>query len=159
MSKEYIARILKRYREEKGISVAEVANKFGKSIKTVYSWENGQGQPDADILIKLCLWYGIPSFEILLDEKRNHKTVSEKEELLNAYYKLNSTGRQKAREYISDLSENSKYVKRDKECDIDSIMRKYDYTGSAVAFGGNKLNREEKKLEIIDDILKKLDEI
>ena len=47
MSKEYIARILKRYREEKGISVAEVANKFGKSIKTVYSWENGQGQPDA----------------------------------------------------------------------------------------------------------------
>lgn len=57
--REVMANRLKEGRNRAGLSAAEVGERVGKKAKTVYSWESGQGQPDADTLIKLCRVYNM----------------------------------------------------------------------------------------------------
>lgn len=56
--REHMAQRLQEFRQAKGLSVNEVGEAVGRSGKTVSSWEVGRGQPDADMLIKLCRLYG-----------------------------------------------------------------------------------------------------
>lgn len=53
-----MARQLKVFRAKSGMSAKEVGGAIGKSEKTIYAWEVGRGQPDADELIALCRLYG-----------------------------------------------------------------------------------------------------
>ena len=53
-----MARQLKAFRAKSGKSAKEVGEAVGKSEKTIYAWEVGRGQPDADELIALCRIYG-----------------------------------------------------------------------------------------------------
>jgi len=53
-----MARQLKAFRAKAGMSAKEVGEAVGKSEKTIYAWEVGRGQPDADELIALCRLYG-----------------------------------------------------------------------------------------------------
>lgn len=73
MSKEYIAKTLKRLRESVGLTADQVGEIIGKSGKTVNAWENGRGQPDAEILIKLC---GVYKVDNLLAEFDTTNTIS-----------------------------------------------------------------------------------
>ncbi len=73
MSKEYIAKTLKRLRESVGLTADQVGETIGKSGKTVNAWENGRGQPDAEILIKLC---GIYKVDNLLAEFDTTNTIA-----------------------------------------------------------------------------------
>lgn len=57
--RDLMAGRLREARKRSGLSAAEVGNELGKSPKTVYSWESGQGQPDADTLLGLCRIYGM----------------------------------------------------------------------------------------------------
>lgn len=65
MSRETIARILKEKRRASKMSVEEVADKLKTlyqieiSAKSLYSYESGHRQPDADLLLALCNIYGI----------------------------------------------------------------------------------------------------
>lgn len=59
MSREHIAQTLKKLRIKSGLTADEVGAKVGKSGKTVNAWENNRGQPDAEILIKLCDIYNV----------------------------------------------------------------------------------------------------
>lgn len=59
MSRLSVARTLKRLREKSGYTINEVGEKVGKSGKTVSGWENDRGQPDAEILMKLCDIYEV----------------------------------------------------------------------------------------------------
>ena len=69
MSREYIANTLKRLREATGLKADEVGAMIGKSGKTVNAWENGRGQPDAEILIKLCSIYKVSNILEEFDDK------------------------------------------------------------------------------------------
>jgi len=51
MSRESIAKALKRLREQSNLTADQVGLLVGKSGKTVNAWENNRGQPDAEILI------------------------------------------------------------------------------------------------------------
>ena len=73
MSRDFIAATLKRLREKSGLTADEVGIKIGKSGKTVNAWENGRGQPDADILIELCDIYEVDN---ILDEFREKEKAS-----------------------------------------------------------------------------------
>ena len=53
MSRESIAKALKRLREQSGLTADQVGAMVGKSGKTVNAWENNRGQPDAEILMQL----------------------------------------------------------------------------------------------------------
>lgn len=59
MSRETIAKVLKRLRDQSGLTADQVGASVGKSGKTVNAWENNRGQPDAEILIKLCDIYNV----------------------------------------------------------------------------------------------------
>lgn len=65
MKNEHIALVLKYYRKLNQMSVPEVSALLGQNQnyvaeKTIYGWESGQTQPDADTLLKLCKIYHIP---------------------------------------------------------------------------------------------------
>lgn len=99
MTKETIGKILRDYRERAGLSVQQVADKYNKSIKTIYSWESGQGQPDIETLISMCLWYGIGTFEEFVSGKESSynnmlKTITAHEQThIQKYRKLDASGR------------------------------------------------------------------
>lgn len=64
MKNPNIARVLKYYRKLNQISVNDVSkileeNNNYAAPKTIYGWESGQTQPDADTLMFLCDLYGI----------------------------------------------------------------------------------------------------
>ena len=64
MKNENIAKVLKEYRKHNNLSVKDVSERLNeKSLvvaeKTIYGWESGQSQPDADTLLVLCDIYKI----------------------------------------------------------------------------------------------------
>ena len=64
MKKEMIAKVLKELRKKNSLTVHDVVIKLSdKSInvadKTLYGWESGQAQPDADTLLVLCEIYHV----------------------------------------------------------------------------------------------------
>lgn len=106
-----IARILKEYRKNNNLSVDCVVAELNKhnisiSSKTVYGYENGYSQPNADMFVALCKIYGISSLDIFFDDSEQTAT----DEAITKYNALNSSGKRKAAEYITDLSENKKYT-------------------------------------------------
>ena len=56
-----LAAKLKEYRIQAGLTIFEVGDKIGKSGKTVSAWENGHGQPDAEMFVKLYNLYNMKS--------------------------------------------------------------------------------------------------
>lgn len=64
MGKGRIAEGLRDRRQELKLSVKEVAEYLAQegkpvSTKTIYGWEKGYSQPDADTLMRLCRFYRI----------------------------------------------------------------------------------------------------
>lgn len=59
MSRETIAKVLRKLRLQSGLTANEVGAMIGKSGKTVNAWENNRGQPDADMLMNLCDIYNV----------------------------------------------------------------------------------------------------
>lgn len=64
MKNQKIAKVLKEYRKQNQLSVHDVALRLSQrslpvAEKTVYGWESGQSQPDADTLLVLCDIYQI----------------------------------------------------------------------------------------------------
>lgn len=67
---------LKEYREKAGLTVYELGDKIGKSGKTVSAWENGRGQPDADMFLKLCDILGVESVAVFFGQADTVATTS-----------------------------------------------------------------------------------
>lgn len=64
MKNPQIARVLKYYRKLNDLSVNDVSERltrYGAPVapKTIYGWESGNTQPDADTLMLLCELYHI----------------------------------------------------------------------------------------------------
>ncbi len=76
MSRETIARVLKRLREQSGLTAEQVGIIVGKSGKTVNAWENNRGQPDAEILMQLCDIYKVGDILAEFRDDVNETSVS-----------------------------------------------------------------------------------
>ncbi len=64
MKNELIGKMLREYRKQNNLTVKKVAEKLTEhnhpvAGKTIYGWENGNTQPDADTLLLLCDLYNI----------------------------------------------------------------------------------------------------
>ena len=64
MRNELIPKVLKEYRKRNHYSVKDVSIRLMEhdidvAPKTIYGWESGQAQPDADTLLVLCDIYNI----------------------------------------------------------------------------------------------------
>ena len=62
--KKNIAKVLKEYRKKNNYSVEDVSmllkeREIKAAPKTIYGWESGQSQPNADTLLTLCELYNI----------------------------------------------------------------------------------------------------
>lgn len=66
--REIMASKLREARRNSGLTAEEVGFKVGKSGKTIYSWESGKGQPDADMLIKVCRIYDMDVRDFFTEE-------------------------------------------------------------------------------------------
>lgn len=86
-----IAIHLKRLRKSLGYSTAYVANELSKygidlAPNTLYNYENGVSQPNADMFLYLCEIYGVDDFNIFFGEPKTNKQIILKEkELIQAY--------------------------------------------------------------------------
>lgn len=105
---------LREFRKKANLTTADVGRMIGKSDRTVSAWENGRGQPDADMLLQLCTIYGIESLSELVGENSSLPALSTEElRLLSLFDDLNEEGREKVFAYINDLNLTGIYKKRD----------------------------------------------
>ncbi|MBQ6264217.1 MAG: helix-turn-helix transcriptional regulator, partial [Clostridia bacterium] len=65
--------VIKRLREEKGMTQAQLAEKIFVSSKTVSKWETGQGFPDISLLESLAKAIDISVIELLNGEDIRNK--------------------------------------------------------------------------------------
>ena len=108
MSEQEIRKLLairlKECREKSGLTIRDVGDAIGKSEKTISAWEHGRGQPDADMLFKLCRLYNIRNINIFYgmdsdsqdagasDEKYVLRSQEERELILN-FRSVNDEGK------------------------------------------------------------------
>lgn len=105
---------LREFRKKANLTTADVGKMIGKSDRTVSAWENGRGQPDADMLLRLCSIYGIESLSELVGENMSLPSLSTEElRLLSLFDDLNEEGREKVFSYINDLNLTGIYKKND----------------------------------------------
>ncbi len=74
--KSAISRNLAALRREKGVTQAELAERFNYSDKAISRWEHGDTLPDINVLCELCEFYGITLNDLISEECR----VSEKKQ-------------------------------------------------------------------------------
>lgn len=114
LARNTIAAKLKEFREAAGMTIYEVGEKIGRSGKTVSAWECGRGQPDADMLLRLCALYDVKSISDFYGEAPPFPALSSEQlRLLSVFDELNEEGREKVFAYINDLSMTGIYKKRD----------------------------------------------
>ena len=76
---------IRKYRELRGMSQKELAEKIGISNSRVSNWEQGINRQDADILAELCRVLSVSPSE-LLDVHLSTDTLSEQErKVIQAY--------------------------------------------------------------------------
>lgn len=118
---DYVAGILKAKRKQLKLSVKYVIEQLHQydldiSDKTLYSWESGHRQPDADSFLALCDIYGITSFkEIEKSPALAEADTGDKrlDGIIENYHQLNEAGQQQ----LADQAEGLTYIPKYKKCD------------------------------------------
>lgn len=105
--RKILASRLKEYRERSGLTIMEVGAAIGKSDKTISAWEHGRGQPDADMLFKLCALYKVENISIFYGMDAPADTMTPEEQvLINTYRTLNPNGRKLALDTVLTIAGN-----------------------------------------------------
>ena len=76
-TRETIAKQLKAFRKAAGISAKDAAEAIGKKENTVYAWESGQNQPDAETFLALCNLYHADISEFFGTEPTSYSTETQ----------------------------------------------------------------------------------
>ena len=117
---DYVAGVLKAKRKELKLSVKYVIEQLRQynidiSDKTLYSWESGHRQPDADSFLALCDVYGITSFKEIEKSPAPAETDTGDQRLdgiIQNYHQLNEAGQQQ----LADQAESLTYIPKYKKC-------------------------------------------
>lgn len=121
----YIGQKLRNRRLELNLTMLQVAKKTGVSEATVSRWESGDiANMKRDKIVALANALQVsPAFIMGWEEESNNKTKSSKsncvnltsdeKNLLDNYSQLNNDGKDKAQEYVSDLTTMDKYTETD----------------------------------------------
>lgn len=81
MNNENIGKTLKEYREKKGLTQEQLANKLYVPRQNISRWELGKRQIDTQSLMKLCIALEVPLDEFLLKANGNRSFKDELEEI------------------------------------------------------------------------------
>lgn len=55
----FLAMKLREARKKSGLSAADVGMAVGRSDRTIYAWENGSAEPNAEQMLALCRMYDV----------------------------------------------------------------------------------------------------
>ena len=94
-----VSSLIKSKRKELNYSVKDVVSKLSKrgidvSEKTVYGWESGHRQPDADTFLILCDIYQIANLSDEISSSEENEIVSTNEqEVIKKYRALDEHGK------------------------------------------------------------------
>lgn len=164
MSREYIAKSLKRLREAVGLTADEVGAKIGKSGKTVNAWENNRGQPDAEMLMVLCDLYKVDNILAEFSEEDAKQTkivLSEHETDVMLSYRKQPISVQAAIDKMLDVSPEP-YEKNSSEISEPKKVIKIEKKNSFVAAKSTDNHppeiRPEKDLSAIPEVAENKDE-
>ena len=108
--------LIKQWRKNANLSVqqaTELLNAKGISIseKTLYGWESGRRQPDADVFLELCKIYGISSFHgIEKSPAPESEADAGEKELVNNYRSMNAAGRESLVSLSGDMVASGRYA-------------------------------------------------
>ena len=64
---ETLGEAMRRLRKEKGITLKAAGDYVEKSPQTISSWESGYRQMNADVMIRLCEFYGVEDINVFKD--------------------------------------------------------------------------------------------
>lgn len=104
---------IKQYRLKKGLSQEELGKLVGLQKAAINKYETGRVvNIKKSVLQKLAEALSVSPADLLDDNTSNISYVLSPDEsaLLDDYQKLNAAGRNKVREYASDLTEQKKYT-------------------------------------------------
>ena len=101
--------------EKRNVTPYRVAKECGFSGVSLSDWKSGKSSPRADKLVKIARYLGT-TVEYLVTGETSEPLPpvvlsQEEESLLAAFRSLNATGKEKAADYLRDLSENERYIK------------------------------------------------
>ncbi|MDE6312116.1 MAG: helix-turn-helix domain-containing protein [Lachnospiraceae bacterium] len=82
MNQQKIGQFLKKLRNEKSVTQAELAEVLGVSNRSISRWENGTTMPDFDLLIELAKYYDVEVGEILDGERKEDNMDIKTEKLM-----------------------------------------------------------------------------
>lgn len=112
-SKEEIAKVLKENRQKTGLSARDVTHKLSLcdievSPKTLYGWESGHSQPNADTFLMLCDIYGIDDIMLAFGYKKTERQQidikkPEKAKLINKVEQLDENNCKVVSAYVDGL--------------------------------------------------------
>ena len=106
------ARVLKRLREERGLSLREVGQQLGKSHATIAHIEGGRMDvPKGSRLTELLAVYGIDNYRAFYDRVRNYsEQTNPREELRELIDRLNSERVGIAIEILKQVAEGRRII-------------------------------------------------
>lgn len=101
--------------ELRDVTPYRVAKECGFSGVSLSDWKSGKSTPNADKLVKIARYLGT-TVEYLVTGETSEPLPpvalsQEEESLLASFRSLNATGKEKAADYLRDLSENERYIK------------------------------------------------
>ncbi len=117
-------KILRELRIENNLSQEELSKIIGVSKSTIGMYELDKRMPQKDNVLKKIATYFSVSIDYLLGFENINNSVNkssikqrvltfDEEQLLKCYNKLNTSGREKASEYVADLTTMKKYIDAD----------------------------------------------
>ena len=119
--RETIRKNIEMYIKTSQYNQVEIAQMLGISKASVTNWRKGTNSPNIEYLDKLCDIFNIQINDIF-ERHENRETenlTTDEVKLLNNYKQLNQEGKEKALDYVNDLTENPKY----KKCDMPKLVQ------------------------------------
>ena len=95
---------------------AELSRDLGIKYTTLTDWINGKTYPRIDKIEMMARYFGIEKSDLVESKTVASQKVSLSEDeadLLAIYSKLNTSGREKAKGYINDLTRIEKYTEKE----------------------------------------------
>ena len=163
MTKEDIAVVLKKIRQDAGYTQKEIAEKLGKKQQTIASWETGQSQPDANTLFFICSVCGTTVDEAFGFNKKYNDVTSSEYDHIKKYRRLPDRDRELVDQHMEralEVQETVDHLQEElasREEPAEPPAPEYDHLTVIAAHNDNAADPEQLELMRQDvEMIKKM---
>lgn len=125
--------VLRKYRNQNGMSQPELAEIMGVSRNTITNWETDKSRPEIESIRSLCTMFGIPLYE-LFGLSNDSLPSPHENTILRQYRQISAVGRKVVDKIIGSMLEEETAA-RDKYLDDSYFLITYESTPSAAGPG------------------------